>query len=147
MAQLTFAVTNAGLAVPVLIGLTRQAMITLIAAGQQVPAPVAARGLLDTGSDVTAVAPWILQQLALPVASTTSTHTASGPVNVKLYRVSVSITDPARSVGSPWLTCADLLVTELATLLPDADVLIGLDVLLTCKLLLDGPGRLFTLEF
>jgi hypothetical protein len=45
------------------------------------------------------------------------------------------------------LTFTDLLVTELAAQLPDADVLIGLDVLLTCKLILDGPGRTFTLDF
>jgi hypothetical protein len=36
---------------------------------------------------------------------------------------------------------------ELPALLPGADVLIGLDVLLTCKLILDGPARQFTLEF
>jgi hypothetical protein len=40
-----------------------------------------------------------------------------------------------------------MLVTELATLLPDTDILIGLDVVLTCKLVVDGPGRSFTLEF
>jgi hypothetical protein len=59
----------------------------------------------------------------------------------------VGITDPAQPAGSPWLTCSDMLVTELATLLPDTDILIGLDVVLTCKLVVDGPGRSFTLEF
>jgi hypothetical protein len=146
MAHLTFAVTSAGLAVPVWVGLTDQAMIALVGAGMQVPAPVGARGLLDTCADVTAVAPWILQQLGVPVATTSSTHTAGGPVKVSLYRVSVGITDPTQPAGSPWLTHSDLLVTGLATVLPDADVLIGLDVLLTCKLLLDGPAGQFTLE-
>lgn len=61
MDQLTFAVTRAGLTVPVWIGLSRPRMTTFIAAGKQVPAPIAARGLLDTGTDVTAVTPWILQ--------------------------------------------------------------------------------------
>jgi hypothetical protein len=39
------------------------------------------------------------------------------------------------------------LVTELAALLPDTDVLVGLDVILTCKLILEGLGGQFTLEF
>jgi hypothetical protein len=147
MAQLTFPVTRAGLAVPVWIGLNGQATLPLIAAGTQVPPPVGARGLLDTGTDVTAVAPWILQQLALPVTTVTSTHTAAGRVQVQLYRVSLGITDPNQPPGAPWLTEPDLLVTELPTVLPDTDVLIGLDVLLLCNLVLDGPRRQFTLEF
>jgi hypothetical protein len=147
MAHLAFPVTKAGLAVPVWIGLTKQALTTLGTAGQPIPAPVGARGLLDTCSDLTAVAPWVLQGLNVPAASTTSTHTAGGQVNVGLYRVSVGVTDPTQPPAAPWLHCPDLLVTELAVPLPDADVLIGLDVLLTCKLILDGPGRQFTLEF
>src|SRR5262249_54054407 len=97
-----------------------------MAAGQPMPAPVGAPGLLDTCSDLTAVAPWALQRLAVPAASTTSTHTAGGQVHVRLYQVSVGITDPTQPGGSPWLTRSDLLVTELAVPLPDADVLIGL---------------------
>lgn len=147
MAQLAFAVTGAGLEVPVWVGHTDQALQALLAAGQQIPAPVAARGLLDTAANPTAVAPWIIRQLALPVATTGSTSTASGTANVQLYRLSIGITDPAQPRGSPWLTCPDLLVTQLGATLPDTDVLIGLDVLMTCKLLLDGPGRRFTLEF
>src|SRR5262245_4912373 len=147
MSRLTFAVTSAGLAVPVWIGLDGQRSASLVAAGQQPPAPVQARGLLDTGSDTTAVAAWILQRLARSVATTTSTHTAGGVVNVNLYRVSLGITDPGQPTGAPWLTEPDLLVMELATTLPDTDVLIGLDVLMGCKLLLDGPARQFLLEF
>ena len=30
---------------------------------------------------------------------------------------------------------------------PDVEVFIGLDILLDCRLLLDGPGRQFTLDF
>lgn len=147
MASLTFAVTPAGLEVPVWVWLTRQAAIDLAVAGQQVPAPIRARGLLDTGSDLTAVAPWILQQLAAVVVRTTTTHTASGQVGVNLYEVSLTITDPTQPTGSPSLTRRDLTVSELTAHLPDADVLIGMDVILSCKLLVDGPARQFTLEF
>jgi hypothetical protein len=60
------------------------------------------------------------------------------------------LTFPVSKAGQAvrvWLTWPDLLVTELTTVLPDADDLIGLDVLLQCKLHLDGPARQFTLEF
>jgi hypothetical protein len=40
-----------------------------------------------------------------------------------------------------------MLVSELPTVLPDADVLVGLDVLLQLKFLLDGPAGQFTLDF
>jgi hypothetical protein len=46
----------------------------------------------------------------------------------------------------PWLVQPDLLVMELPSVLP-VDVLIGMDVLLTCKLVVDGPARQFTLEY
>ena len=44
------------------------------------------------------------------------------------------------------MTEPDRLVMELTTALPDADILIGLDVRLGCQRLLDGPGRRFTLD-
>ncbi len=95
---------------------------------------------------MTAVAPWVLQQLGIVAATTTATHTAAGPVTVNVYSVSLGITDPRQTVR-PWLTVSTIHVTELAATLRDADVLVGLDVLLTGKLLLDGPARQFTLEF
>lgn len=145
MAQLTFSVTPAGLAVPVWIGLSGEATTALMAAGRPPVPPVQVRGLLDTASDATAIAPWILKRLAISVSSTASTHTAAGSVDVNVYNVSLGITDPTQSVLH-WLTVANLLVTDLPTVLPDTDVLIGLDVLLECKLLLDGPAKSFTLE-
>ncbi len=45
------------------------------------------------------------------------------------------------------LTRDDLLIMELIDPIPGVEVLIGLDILLDCRLLLDGPGRQFTLEF
>ncbi len=147
MVLLAFPVTPAGLAVPVWIGLDGQATAALLAAGLPIPAPVQARGLIDTGSDVAVVASSILQQLGVPLAAATSTHTAAGQIQVNLCAVSLSVTDPAQPAGSPWLTHPGLLVMEAATILPNADVLIGLAILLDCKMLLDGPARRFTLEF
>jgi hypothetical protein len=144
MPQLTFPVSPVGLTVPVWIGLSGTVTKVLYGAGRPISPPVQARGLLDTGSDVTAVASWLLQ--GLPVTTVTTTHTAAGLVKVNLYEVSLGITDPVQP-ASPWLTEPDLLAMELAAVLPDVDVLIGLDVLLRYKLLLDGPARQFVLEF
>jgi hypothetical protein len=75
-----------------------------------------------------------------------TTTTAAGPMNVDLYKVSLSVTNAAMP-GGPLLSVPDLMVMEIATTLPTAEVLIGFDVLLSARLLLDGPGRAFTLDF
>jgi hypothetical protein len=146
MAYLSFPVSPAGLEVPVLIGLDGQNTVTRLNGGLSVPPPVLVRGILDTGSTLTAVSSWILRKLGLPKLASASTHTMTGSVAVDLYSVSLSIIDPQQG-GSAWLTEEAILVTELSAVLPDADVLVGLDILLKCKLLLDGPARQFTLEF
>ena len=118
----------------------------MFAVGKSIAAPIQARGLLDTGSDITAIASWVLQKLALPIVAKTVTSTAAGQINVNLYEVSLSITNPVQP-NSPWLTLADLQVTELSAVLTDADVLIGLDVILQCRMIVDGPARFFSLDF
>jgi hypothetical protein len=103
------------------------------------------KGLIDTGSDITAVALPILQQLGAPAVRQAATQSVGGSVPVNLYRVSLHILD-VQHLGLPWLSQASLVVMELAAGFP-FDGLIGLDVLLTCKLHLDGPARQFTMEF
>jgi hypothetical protein len=146
MPQLAFPVTVAGLAPPVMVGIDGKTSSALFAAGKSIAAPIQARGLLDTGSDITAIASWVLQKLALPIAAKTVTSTAAGQINVNLYEVSLSITNPVQP-NSPWLTLADLQVTELSAVLTDADVLIGLNVILQCRMIVDGPARFFSLNF
>jgi hypothetical protein len=45
------------------------------------------------------------------------------------------------------LTRHDLTVMEMPSPIPGVEVLIGLDILLNCKLVLEGPARRFTLDF
>jgi hypothetical protein len=146
MPQLTAPVTAAGLEVAVSIGLDGKTMAAPQAAGSSIPPPVWARALLDTASDVTSVAAWVLQHLAQLPATTAATHTASGAVAVNLYEVSFSLVAPRQTRG-PMFVQPSLLVSELSTVLPDADVLVGLDILLQTRFLLDGPAGLFTLDF
>ncbi len=88
----------------------------------------------------------MIQKLGITAILPGSTHTAGGPVPVQLYRVSLSI-PPASGLPGLMLTRGDLRVMELANPIPGVEVLIGLDILLDCRLLLDGPARQFTLDF
>lgn len=145
MAKLKYAVSQAGPEVPILIGLDGAQTSALVAAGQAVPAPVQARGLLDIGSTVSANAPWIFGQLGLLSKGVGSSYTAGGQIAVQLYHVSLSIL-PSRKT-TPTMTFPTVWARALAVSLPDADVLVGLNVLLQGKLTLDGPRRTFSLQF
>lgn len=146
MPQLTFPLQLGELKLAALIGLYHQAMVDRIVAGLPPLAPIWARGVVDTGSSITCIATDILRVLGVPPVGQTSTRTAAGSVPVRLFRVSLSI-PPAGNLPGSMLTYNDLIVMELINPIPDVDVLIGLDVLLDCRLLLDGPARQFTLEF
>jgi hypothetical protein len=109
--------------------------------------PVRARGLIDTGTDATCVDRAILHRLGpfTPILQTTS-QTAGGIVQANLFEVSLRVIDVGNP-SAPSLVLPNLLVIEMPSSLPNIDVLIGLDVLLTARLLLDGPNRTITLDF
>jgi hypothetical protein len=128
-----------------LIGLNGPDTSALVRAGQAIPRPVAARALIDPGSDRTAAASHVFQQLGLGPFIYGTSQTAGGSFQVNLYRVSLTISGSGATAG-PTLVQPDLLVSELTVPLP-FDVLIGLDVLRECLLVLDGPGEQFILGF
>ena len=119
MPHLTFALSADGMVVPALIGLNRPATIVLAQAGQPIPRPVQVRALIDSGCDVTAVAPHVFQQLGLMPIRSSVTQTAAGAVSVNLYRVSLTIFD-SRGAGGPMFVQPNLLVTELTVALPNS---------------------------
>ncbi len=146
MEHLTFPFSASGLELEVLIGLDGKTTSKLHAAGQPITRPVRARGLLDTGTDATAVAPWVFRRLGLRRKRVATTHTASGSVREAVYRVSLTISGSGGASG-PMFVRPTLLVTELTHALPDLDVLVGMDIVSTCVVLIDGPARQFTLSF
>jgi hypothetical protein len=146
MPQLTFPLSAGELKLAVVIGHPSKALKALLAAGQSVPSPLWTTGIVDTGTNITCVTPAVLQKLSLASVAMGSSQTVSGPASVNLFEVSLSI-PPAGNVAGPMLTYSDLAVMEMPSPIPGVDVLIGLDILLRCKLLLDGPAGLFTLEF
>jgi hypothetical protein len=146
MPQLTFPLQGDELKVAVVVGLYRQALVDQLAAGLPSPPPLWTTGVIDTGSTVTCISADIIRRLGLPPAGQNTTQTASGSVSVRLFRVSLSI-PPTGNLPDAMLTREDLIIMELADPIPDVEVLVGLDILLDCRLLLDGPGRQFTLDF
>jgi hypothetical protein len=145
MPQLTFPITPDGLVVDVLVNREAALLIPLWASGQACP-PIETTGLIDTASNVSGVSPAIVRQLGLAAVGPPATTTGiGGAIPVQLYRVSLHIRD-ARAPTLPMLTLPSLLVMEFPPG-PSCDVLIGMDGLRHCKLIVDGPGGFFTLEF
>jgi hypothetical protein len=147
MPTLKFPVRPDGLLCDVLVGLDGATTTALAAAGQAIPPPIFCRALIETGTDVTSVTSAILRRLGLSVPTVQkTTQTAIGTAHVDLLEASVSVLDLGNPSG-PKLVLPDLLVMEISATLPVFDVLIGLDVLLTARLFLDGPSRVFSLDF
>jgi|GEM_PF-2008146 len=145
MPKLVFPVVADGLLVDVLIGLDSALILAQVAAGQPIAVPVRACGEIDMGSNVSAISAAILQRLGIPIQYQTTTQTASGSLAVNVARVSLGVCDFGNPTG-PELVEPTLSVMELPTPLGKVEVLIGLDFLLGCKFMLDGPARLFSLE-
>jgi predicted aspartyl protease len=142
----TFPLSPDGIVLQAVFGLNGTDMTDLAQLGKSIPAPIQVRALVDTGSDVTAVAPHVVQRLGLVQSAIPGlSQTASGSVLVNIHRVSLSILEPVGRSGSV-LVLPDLLVSELTTTLPSLDALIGMDVLRSCLFVLDGPGRQFILS-
>src|SRR5262245_18639043 len=146
MAKLTFPAATDGLKVSVVVGLDGQTTTDLFLAGQPIPAPPEVPGIVDSGSDVTAVAPWIIRQLGISHGIPAVTQTASGLATVTLYLVSITIRD-ALQPGAPEFTIPTLLVMGMPNPVKGVEALVGLDVLMQCNFYLEGPQRRFSFEF
>src|SRR5438552_3336208 len=138
MPRMTFPFGPDGLLVPALLGLTAADLAAAQAAGAASPALLQVRGMIDSGTTVTAVAPGVLARLNVPRGPAVDTTTASGIVQVHLYQVSFTIYDQASGAT---LTRCSWTVTNLLHDPDDVDVLFGLDLLREIVLLGNGPGQ------
>lgn len=146
MQRLDFPVSANGLLVDVVIGLDGDTTLAQAASGQPITAPVLTRGEIDTVANMTAVSAAILQQLGVPVQYRATTQTTAGQLAVRVIEVSVGVRNLADATQGE-LVESSLLVMELTTRLPQVEVLIGLDLLLGYRFLLEGPARRFSLDF
>jgi hypothetical protein len=144
--QMTFPLTGDSLIAPALIGLDSTALIAAQASGIAIPPPLQVSAEIDTGCNVTAVRPHVLQHFRLVPVARHQTTTAAGGLTVNLFEVSLSIC-PLPGNASPLLTAPSLVVQELHHAGPNVDVLIGTDVILRGSLLIDGPNGQFTIFY
>jgi hypothetical protein len=145
MPTLTFDAKADGLIVPVVICLKGDTVVDLHAKGLPIPTPIQCLGVVDCGTTATAVAPWILRQLGLGPGIPATAQTAAGLVNTSVHLVSLSILGPNQT--GPSFTIPTIAVQELQTVLPTGDVLVGLNAMLECNFLLEGPARQFSFIF
>jgi hypothetical protein len=144
MPTLTFPVQKDGLVVGVMIGMDSANCQALQQSGQPIPRPILVQGIMDTGTDATAVAHRLIHALGLPLYGSAQTSTAAGQVNVGVYEISLSIVPPG---GAAQFTDPRLVATELIYAAPGIEVLVGLDVILQGILHVDGPGGTFSFTF
>ena len=146
MPILTAPILPGGLYIPALIGQDSNQLKAIQATGAPIPMPLRGRAILDTGANHTSVGPSIIAALGLSPLRAAQTQTASGWVNVQYYLISFTLYDPANPTG-PKLFRSNWSVTNLFQDLPDADGIIGLDLIGQLILHIDGPAGQFTLTF
>jgi hypothetical protein len=146
MPQLRLPIVGGELALTALVNVGSRGAHDLLASGQPLPRGVWAAAVIDTGTTLTCVSHTVLRQFGLTAAGQGSSQTALGPMVADVYRVSLSLLAYPGSPG-PVLTFADMNVLEVPTLTGGVDVLVGMDVVLTCNLSVEGPARQFTLDF
>jgi hypothetical protein len=146
MPQLTLPIVAGELALTCLVNLGAQDAHDLLASGQALPRGVWVAGVIDPGTTLSCVSRAVLRQLGSARAGQGSTQTARGSMVADLYRVSLGILAYPGSPG-PMLTLRDMNVLELSASIGGIDVLVGMDIVQTCRLIVDGPARQFTLEF
>jgi len=100
--------------------------------------------MIDTATNVSAVSLALLGRLDIPPGKPAKSEGISGVFETYDYEVSFTIADRAALTG-PIYSPPDVSVIHLDA--AGVDVLIGLDLLIACRLVVDGPARLFTLEF
>ena len=140
-----------GAIVEVLLGLTATDVQLLRTTGRPVPAPVAARALLDLGADACCADPSVLApllSLGLQQAGYVFTNlpAAGGVKPASEYFASLIIVHPS-GVSRANLVLHNHLVVEQALGPLNYQVLIGRDVLDRCLLVYDGLGKQFTLAY
>jgi hypothetical protein len=111
MPHVTLKWTQDGLALPVMVGITGQATAVLVAAGKPVPRPVLLNGVIDSGTNITAVAAPVLASFGLIPSSSHFTHGIGGSLSVQLFDVSLSIL-PVGALQAPLLVLPELEIMQ-----------------------------------
>jgi hypothetical protein len=137
-----------GAFVSVLVGVSAATATSLHMALRPVPAPVSARALLDTGAEMTCVDVALIRHLQLPwIGMVPANLPAHGGVTFG------SISDAGLTIVHPSGRASDNLILrnhqilELPLAHLGYEVVLGRDVLASCRLLYNGPANRFRLRY
>jgi hypothetical protein len=144
MTDLTLPIQPGGLLLDVLIGLNAVLTQDLLDAGLPLVRPVKVTAFIDTGADLNGISTRLVQTLQLPVVHTLQITTAGGMSALSCYEISLSILN-ATGTGIVF-AIPNLFVTGMPTPPAGMEALVGLDIVLQCVLIIDGPNRQFTLR-
>lgn len=148
MPHLNGQITPWGPLLNVLVGVSAPRQIALTQANQPVPAPVAARLVVDTGASLTVVDATILAQLGLTPRGTQAIHTPSTKgVPHEANQFDISLFIPGLTPGQLAHFVPALPVID-GDLKPQGiDGLLGRDVLATCRLTYFGSDGWYGMSF
>jgi hypothetical protein len=144
MPQMSFPFDRNGMMVDVLLSCGGDRLKQLLEQNTPIPAPVWARGMIDTGTNVSAVSLTLLRQLGIEGGKEVKSEGIGGEFVTRSYEISLTIADKTAPAG-PTYSPPHVSVMHLDA--AGVDVLIGLDLLMACRLVIDGRAGLFTLEF
>jgi hypothetical protein len=133
--------SSSGLVLDVFVGVSIYRQAALRRADFNVPQPVLARALLDSGASCSAVDPAIIRQLAVPPTGRTSILTPS----TGAFAHECDQYDIAIAVLSPHNVRFTVPAVEVALTSTGVDVLLGRDVLDQCLFVYNGPTGAFSL--
>ncbi len=113
-----------------------------------IPQAMSARALLDTGAEITCLAPALIQALGLPARGFTPANVPAigGLTFSQQHDTTLTILHPSGN-ASDHLIVSDLVVVEIQLTVLGYQALIGRDVLGKCRFLYDGLGGQFHLSY
>ena len=106
MSQLTFPFDLEWMFVDVLVNCGGDRLADLLAKGKPVPPSIWTRGMIDTGTNVSAVSRATLDQLEIPAGRAIKSEGIDGEFTAHLYDVRFTIADKLAKGGptySPWM--------------------------------------------
>jgi hypothetical protein len=142
--HVTITLTNGTPLLDVAIGVSQPRQSALVAAGQQVPAPMLARLLVDTGASHTCLDHTVITRLGLTQTGTVLTHTpttGTAPQTMPQYDASITLlhTNLTRTFGAVPVSASNFMPQGFQGLL-------GRDILKECMLIYSGPDNAFMLS-
>jgi hypothetical protein len=105
------------------------------------------RAILDSAADICVISPSVIAHFQLVPHSQTSNRTTGGSAPVNVYSVGLILTGPDGTNGPVLVREPHLVMGASQAFSDTVDLIVGLDILLDCLLVLNGPAKTFTLAF